>query len=494
MTKLEGEDPPQSTEKEKPTQGCQDEAASPVAEVCTAATADEAAAAAETGQEEKEEESSADANAAVPEDATPDAPYSQGKKVGTASVSVPLDNLVDEDYYRMTVEWKDLVDRKGTNRPVQDCPKAGKDVKNALRRSCGVLSGLEIEEARIVQKQAGLPTPNPSNDDAPEDESIHVLAQIQPLPLERCTGNSGVPPAVAGAYAISTAYPQGGPPQREFTLTTEGLPPHLDAGRVDISDNIVPGASNQLVEARLVDEEAVVIAAEELNSCGISRRTSIICWGQLFLIIALAVTLTAVLVPKDNDNSSSLKLEDKSDMETEIKISQATHPCMESTEELWGALDAYYKDKSPNTNVSRHYGWPIGKWCVSQVGVFFKMFTPGRNGDSETITHFHEDIGSWDMSNARELEQTMRGCRNVSASWGIQNWDTQSVTNVQELFMMTSWREPALDLSSWNTSSVWNMGQLFRKSDVVKANISSWDTSNVRSMSQFASEANNFKT
>ena len=491
---MEDESLPAKGEKQPQPQECQDEAAP--AEACTVATNDEDRAAAETDLEETQEEPPVeppvDADLAVPKNTNPDASHAQGKKVDITSVAAPLEKLVQEDCDRMAVEWRDLVDRKGTNGHVQDSPETGKDVKKYLGRSCGVLRGIETEEAILIQKQAGLPKPHPTNDDTAEDESIDILAQIQPLPLARFAGSSGGPQSVAGAYAISTAYPQAGPPQREFALRAEGFPPPVDAGRVEITSNSIPDASNELVEAHLVGEGEVVIAAEELNGCGVSKRISIICWGQLLLILALVATLTAVLVPKAKCNNSGLEFENKSEVKIETDTSGTTNPCVESTEELWGALDAYYKDSSPSANVSQTYGWPIGKWCVSKVNNFFKVFRPDRNGYSAANAKFHEDIGSWDMSNAHELEQTMRGCKNVSASWGIQNWDTQSIVNVQELFMATSWSEPALDLSRWNTSSMRNMGQLFRISDVAKANISSWDTSNVRSLSQFANGAKNF--
>ena len=469
MTKLDEERPLQSTEEESQLPGCQDGGVSPLAEACDASPVEGTKEPfAEANAEEARDEPLMTASVGAMEITSV-----EKEKVGNlACVGVPVRRFVQDDRNSMPVDLQD------SNQATQDCVEDKQDDKRRLAKNCEVLRGLEVEEAKIIQKQHdGL---NIAKDEAPGDELLDdVLATIQPLPPSRSEGVVSILTR-PGAFAST-------PPLHELNFRADGMPPHVDAGRLEITDTGIAGTRDELVEAELVEEGDYVVNAEQLNRCGVTKRTSIICWGQLLVIVALVVTLSAVLIP-GKSSTSNVSL----DADMDDGMSGNRFPCIESTDELWDALDAYYIDNSPSANVSQHYGWPIGQWCVSEVRVFFKAFKPERSGFSEANTYFHEDVGSWDMSNALELEQTMRGCQNVSASWGIQNWDTGSVTNIQELFMRTSWTEPALDLSRWNTSSMWNMGQVFRGSDVTKANISSWNTSNVLSLSQFASNAKNF--
>ena len=86
--------------------------------------------------------------------------------------------------------------------------------------------------------------------------------------------------------------------------------------------------------------------------------------------------------------------------------------CFQSTQELSDAVDEYYIDNRPNSNVSQHYGWPIGTWCVSEIRDFSVVLSPFQRDQRlrspevmETATQFHEDIGDWDMSRPEETKE-----------------------------------------------------------------------------------------
>lgn len=80
----------------------------------------------------------------------------------------------------------------------------------------------------------------------------------------------------------------------------------------------------------------------------------------------------------------------------------------------------------------------------------------------ENAMLFNEDIGSWNMDKAVDLEEMIRGAQNLSASWGIQRWNTSNVQIIKALFIATKWTGPMLNLGDWDVSNCMVMDQLFR--------------------------------
>lgn len=333
-------------------------------------------------------------------------------------------------------------------------------------------------------------------------EENGVLNSIQSLPM------AGVrrPEPSPGAYAVVG-------PRRNDTSTDD----RTFSRQNDIQEETAPVShaqdqpafmtnNNELVEAHLVSENTGndvesenasddpserIVVAERLNN----KRTR---WTIAALVLAsvglLAVVISLLISRKGGEEGTSSQV----NVQVEGGV---PYPCFQSNDELKAAVRAYHQDNSPTANVSLKYGWPIGSWCVTPVNRFTEVFLANENGIDIAVSgeelfynmsYFHEDIGGWDMSNALEMEEMLRGMKNLSSSWGIQRWNTSSMTSLKALFMDTVWTEPAIDLGAWDVSRVQTLNQLFRWSTVSTANISGWDTRKVQHIGQLAEGAGNF--
>mmetsp|Transcript_21699 Transcript_21699/g.32862 ORF Transcript_21699/g.32862 Transcript_21699/m.32862 type:complete len:181 (-) Transcript_21699:180-722(-) len=95
-------------------------------------------------------------------------------------------------------------------------------------------------------------------------------------------------------------------------------------------------------------------------------------------------------------------------------------------EELYNKVREYYSDKFKFADeIARTYGWPIGKWNVSQVTNFHDIF--------ECLYDFNEDIGDWDMSNATNLAW-MFNHDACSFNQDLSKWNTSQVASMQCMF------------------------------------------------------------
>lgn len=170
--------------------------------------------------------------------------------------------------------------------------------------------------------------------------------------------------------------------------------------------------------------------------------------------------------------------------------------CFISNEELTTAISAYQEDSSANSLVAKVYGWPVGSWCVSNIQDFSGVLTSGSDDLTPQaqvmLANFAEDIGDWDMSSARRADEMFRGAQNLSASLGIDRWNTSMIKTTVGMFMESSWWEPQLNLSSWETSKIISMAKMFSFSDVEQPGVASWKANSVQSMWQFAKGAVNF--
>mmetsp|Transcript_29027 Transcript_29027/g.43856 ORF Transcript_29027/g.43856 Transcript_29027/m.43856 type:complete len:209 (+) Transcript_29027:96-722(+) len=92
--------------------------------------------------------------------------------------------------------------------------------------------------------------------------------------------------------------------------------------------------------------------------------------------------------------------------------------------------------------LARTYGWPIGRWNVSQVTNFSYAF-----GDQP---HFNEDIREWDMSNATDLHGMFIDARAFNQD--ISQWDTSQVIYMYNMFAgAASFNQ---DISTWRVQNV----------------------------------------
>jgi surface protein len=135
--------------------------------------------------------------------------------------------------------------------------------------------------------------------------------------------------------------------------------------------------------------------------------------------------------------------------------------------ELKGAVDAYRLDSSANTEVALTYCHPIGKWDVSQVTDFSRLF--------ESDAFFNEDIGQWNTGNALSFESMFNRCTRFNRD--LSGWDVSSVTDAS--FMFFGCTEFNSDLSGWDVSSVTNARAMFNGCTAFNSDLSTWDVSSV---------------
>jgi len=128
-----------------------------------------------------------------------------------------------------------------------------------------------------------------------------------------------------------------------------------------------------------------------------------------------------------------------------------------NNEELREKVRQYVKgDHDDIEDIAREFGYPIGKWNVSQVKDFSCTFRFQMT--------FNEDINSWDVSNATNMR-----CMFYNAQIFNQN------------------------LSNWNVAKVANMNRMFMSAYAFDGDISNWDTSNVTNMELMFQNAKKFK-
>eukprot|EP00978_Attheya_sp_CCMP212_P047982 scaffold457021_cov67-Attheya_sp.AAC.1 len=120
-----------------------------------------------------------------------------------------------------------------------------------------------------------------------------------------------------------------------------------------------------------------------------------------------------------------------------------TPKAFETREELREAIKKYVKyNRVDSEEFARTYGWPIGRWDVSNIEDFSWLF--------HGMELFSENISSWDVSHATNMASMFH--RATSFNQDISSWNTSNVTHMGSMFCYaTSFNQ---DISSWNTSNV----------------------------------------
>jgi hypothetical protein len=163
-----------------------------------------------------------------------------------------------------------------------------------------------------------------------------------------------------------------------------------------------------------------------------------------------------------------------------ILIGSCQATCFESRDELRQAVKEYLIDNSPDTSVANKHGWPIGKWCVSNVTDFTGIF--------ENATNFNENLSDWDVSRATSMERMFK-----MASSFDQPLNSWSVANVMDLrFIFSGASSFNQDLFSWEVSSVISMKSAFFGAAVFNGDVSPWDVENCMDMSALFLGATSF--
>lgn len=130
--------------------------------------------------------------------------------------------------------------------------------------------------------------------------------------------------------------------------------------------------------------------------------------------------------------------------------------------------------------LARVYGWPIGKWNVSQVTNFSRVF--------KCQDQFNEDISEWDMSNATTLNMMFNGASSFNQD--LSQWNTSRVTKMIGTFSRAFSFNG--DISTWDTSQVTSISGMFYRAKSFNGDISRWDTSKVTGMSMMFYGASSF--
>jgi surface protein len=101
----------------------------------------------------------------------------------------------------------------------------------------------------------------------------------------------------------------------------------------------------------------------------------------------------------------------------------------ESSYKLQSAVKKYTQYKPADAEAfATTYGWPIGRWNVSNVENFHGLFF--------NKVSLNENIGSWDVSNATSMISMF--ARASSFNQDISFWDTSNVTDMENMFSRAS--------------------------------------------------------
>eukprot|EP00546_Thalassionema_frauenfeldii_P006749 CAMPEP_0178917012 /NCGR_PEP_ID=MMETSP0786-20121207/12997_1 /TAXON_ID=186022 /ORGANISM="Thalassionema frauenfeldii, Strain CCMP 1798" /LENGTH=217 /DNA_ID=CAMNT_0020590489 /DNA_START=117 /DNA_END=767 /DNA_ORIENTATION=- len=149
-----------------------------------------------------------------------------------------------------------------------------------------------------------------------------------------------------------------------------------------------------------------------------------------------------------------------------------------TNKQLREAVRRYCFEKKYNSEeLARTYGWPIGKWDVSQVTDFSYIFKHMRC--------FNEDISDWDVSNGTNF--SFMFCEANCFNQDLSSWNVSQATSFWAMFL----RATLFNLN-WNTSHVTTMCFMFYQASSFNGNVSTWDTTNVLDMEFMFSNATSF--
>mmetsp|Transcript_27657 Transcript_27657/g.40834 ORF Transcript_27657/g.40834 Transcript_27657/m.40834 type:complete len:174 (-) Transcript_27657:379-900(-) len=96
-----------------------------------------------------------------------------------------------------------------------------------------------------------------------------------------------------------------------------------------------------------------------------------------------------------------------------------------TNQELCDAVRKHAEDKTKFAEeLARTYGWPIGKWDVSQVTDFSGIF--------HNMYNFNEGIKDWDVSNGTNFRFMFYDA--TSFNQKLDKWNVSHATNMESMF------------------------------------------------------------
>jgi len=127
--------------------------------------------------------------------------------------------------------------------------------------------------------------------------------------------------------------------------------------------------------------------------------------------------------------------------------------------------------------------------------------SPYNSSQQSIVSHFQQDISSWDTSNVVDMSYMFYGNgfpTNYISKWNVSSvtnmsymfayagfntdiskWDVSRVNDMSHMFEYSSFNKP---IGDWNTSSVTNMSYMFMSAGAFDQPIGKWDVSSVRDM------------
>ncbi|MEB8401795.1 BspA family leucine-rich repeat surface protein, partial [Enterococcus casseliflavus] len=116
----------------------------------------------------------------------------------------------------------------------------------------------------------------------------------------------------------------------------------------------------------------------------------------------------------------------------------------------------------------------VSTWDTSSVTNMSQMFLLASSLEKL-------DVSTWDTSNVSNMQSMFNDASSIELL-DVSKWDTSSVTNMVATFQNTS-NLKTVDVSTWDTSSVTNMGWMFNSASSLETlDVSNWDTSSVTDM------------
>ncbi len=122
----------------------------------------------------------------------------------------------------------------------------------------------------------------------------------------------------------------------------------------------------------------------------------------------------------------------------------------------------------------------MNNWRTDSITNMQEMFLGAKK--------FNQNIGNWNTSNVTNMSYMFEEATDFNMNIG--NWNTAKVTDMRSMFFKASFFNQ--NIGNWNTANVTLMGSMFEHATKFNQPIGNWNTSNVTNMSYMFYETNDF--
>eukprot|EP00587_Corethron_hystrix_P000670 CAMPEP_0113309840 /NCGR_PEP_ID=MMETSP0010_2-20120614/7721_1 /TAXON_ID=216773 ORGANISM="Corethron hystrix, Strain 308" /NCGR_SAMPLE_ID=MMETSP0010_2 /ASSEMBLY_ACC=CAM_ASM_000155 /LENGTH=239 /DNA_ID=CAMNT_0000165169 /DNA_START=498 /DNA_END=1217 /DNA_ORIENTATION=+ /assembly_acc=CAM_ASM_000155 len=158
----------------------------------------------------------------------------------------------------------------------------------------------------------------------------------------------------------------------------------------------------------------------------------------------------------------------KTEAPTLTPTTSPTRTCM-TQDDTMGAMEAWESDP---TAVIAQYG-AFEEWKICDDVKSLPVFCTKRS-----VKTFNGDVGSWDVSSVKYLEDTFKECSDFDQDIG--SWDVGNVKKMSGTFFVTN--KFNQDISGWDVSNTKYLKATFAEAVAFNIDLSPWDIANVKSM------------